>query len=64
MLEDDFHTMTVHYGFMEQPNIPRALLLEPPQFFPLPLQHDRHVILRRQADDRPGRPLRNGGNSS
>jgi KUP system potassium uptake protein len=27
-LEDDFFAMTIHYGFMEQPNIPRALLLE------------------------------------
>ena len=27
-LGDDFFAMTAHYGFMEQPNIPRALLLE------------------------------------
>ena len=27
-LPDDFHTMILRYGFMEQPNIPRALLLE------------------------------------
>ncbi len=27
-LEDDFHALTLHYGFMEHPNIPRALLLE------------------------------------
>ena len=24
-LADDFHSVVVHYGFMEQPNIPRAL---------------------------------------
>ncbi|MGJ0507678.1 MAG: potassium transporter Kup [Methylocystis sp.] len=27
-LAKDFHAMSVRYGFMEQPNIPRALLLE------------------------------------
>jgi len=27
-LEDGFHAMTVRYGFMEQPDLPRALLLE------------------------------------
>jgi KUP system potassium uptake protein len=27
-LAKDFYAMSVHYGFMEQPNIPRALLLE------------------------------------
>jgi KUP system potassium uptake protein len=27
-LTKDFHSLTVRYGFMEQPNIPRALLLE------------------------------------
>ncbi|MEF3367368.1 potassium transporter Kup [Methylocystis sp. 9N] len=29
-LEDDFFAMTIHYGFMEQPDVPRALLLETP----------------------------------
>jgi KUP system potassium uptake protein len=27
-LGDDVHAMTLHYGFMEQPDIPRALMLE------------------------------------
>lgn len=27
-LADDFHALTVRYGFMEQPDIPRALILE------------------------------------
>ena len=27
-LAKNFHALTIHYGFMEQPNIPRALLLE------------------------------------
>ena len=27
-LGDGFHAMTARYGFMERPNIPRALLLE------------------------------------
>jgi KUP system potassium uptake protein len=27
-LGDDFHAVTIRYGFMEQPDIPRALLLE------------------------------------
>ncbi len=27
-LPDDFHAVTIHYGFMQQPNIPRALMLE------------------------------------
>jgi KUP system potassium uptake protein len=28
MLDDEFYATTIHYGFMEQPDIPRALLLE------------------------------------
>ena len=27
-LTDGFHAMTLRYGFMDQPNIPRALMLE------------------------------------
>lgn len=27
-LEGDFYAVNIHYGFMEQPNVPRALLLE------------------------------------
>jgi KUP system potassium uptake protein len=29
-LHDDFYALTIRYGFMEQPNIPQALLLESP----------------------------------
>lgn len=35
-LGDGIHRVTLHYGFMQQPNVPRALELLPPEIRPAP----------------------------
>ena len=48
-LGDNFHSIVVRYGFMEQPNIPQAL--ERVHAPGPPLQHDGHIVLCRPGDD-------------
>ncbi len=49
-LDKNFHTITLHYGFMEQPNIPRALAQCRDHAFPVQAAGD--VVLRRAREDR------------
>ena len=49
-LDKKFHTITLHYGFMDQPNIPRALAQCRDDAFPV--QADGDLVLRRPREDR------------
>ena len=49
-LGDNFHSIVVRYGFMEQPDIPRGARASAAQGSSL--QHDGYVVLRRTGDDR------------